>query len=279
MAEAAKLPPSNLTQRILTGIVVTPFVVLAVIAGGLAFALLVTAFAVIGVVEFYILARNRPSQGSVLIGVPTLVVVILAFYMGEPLLWVTALIVSSAVTFILETLRHHKDVRRSIFQVGMTLAGVLYIGFPSGFLVSLRLQPDGVLWILLILVLTWGTDSFAYIGGRLWGKTKLAPAISPKKTLEGAVVGIIGGIIPALILLAAADRVQLSTLVVVVIAPFLAILGDLVESGLKRFFQVKDSHVAGLNILPGHGGILDRIDGLLLVTVFTYIWFLLTGLR
>ena len=279
MAEAAKVPLSNITQRIITAMIVGPLVVIAVVAGGFPFTLVVTIVAILAVSEFYILARNRPSQGSALIGIPMLIAVLLAFYFGEPLLWIAALLLGSAVTIILETLRHHRDVKRSIFQFGMTLAGVIYVGFPSAFLVSLRLLPDGALWILLILFLTWGTDSFAYIGGRLWGRTKLAPAISPKKTLEGALVGSIGGIIVSLILLIYANRLSLTTVIFILIAPLIAILGDLVKSWLKRFFQVKDSHIAGFDILPGHGGVLDRIDGLLLVAMFAYGYFLLTGLR
>lgn len=279
MTEAAKTPLSNLAQRLLTAAVVTPFVVAAVLLGGLPFAIMVTAFAVIGVTEFYILARNRPSQGSVLVGVPMLIGVALGFHLNDGRVWLGALVVGALATFVLEMARHHGQFRRSVFQVGMTLAGVFYLGFPTGFLIALRAQPEGAIWILLILCVTWGTDSFAYIGGRLWGKTKLAPRLSPKKTLEGAVIGVLGGIIPSLLLLAVTGQLMLWTLVLVFAGPFVAILGDLLESALKRFFQVKDSHINGLNILPGHGGILDRTDALLLVTMFAYIAFLLLSPR
>lgn len=277
--EVAKLPISNVTQRIITAAVVGPLVVIAVLAGGLAFTFVVTVFAVVGILEFYMLAHDRPSQGSAVVGVPTLILVILAFHFGEPAFSLLFLAISAIVTFLLETFRHRTDIRRSLFQVGMTLAGVLYLGFPSGFLVGLRGLPNGGLWILLILCVTWGTDSFAYVGGRLLGRTKLAPKLSPKKTVEGAIVGVIGGIVPALILLAYTDTISLGTLVFVLIGPLVAILGDLFESGLKRFFEVKDSHIAGLDLLPGHGGILDRTDALLLVAVFAYFAFMLLGLR
>ncbi len=279
MADVAEVPLSNLAQRLITAAVVGPIVVVAGLWGGLPFALLVTVVAVVGVIEFYVLARNRPAQGSTVTGVPILLGVILAFFFHEPLIALVALVAGAVATFALETLRHHQDVKRSLAQVGMTLLGVLYVGFPSAFLIGIRMEPDGKLWLLLILCVTWGTDSFAYVGGRLWGKTKLAPAISPKKTLEGAVVGIIGGIIPSLLLLHFADRLSMLSALLVLICPLVAILGDLVESSLKRFFQVKDSHVEGLDILPGHGGVLDRIDGLLLVIAAVWLFFLLTGLR
>jgi phosphatidate cytidylyltransferase len=136
-----------------------------------------------------------------------------------------------------------------------------------------------LVWLLLVFCVTWGTDSFAYIGGRLWGKTPLAPKLSPRKTLEGAVVGVIGGIVPSLILLATANLLSAGTIFFVLVAPLVAIAGDLFESGLKRFFEVKDSHIAGFDILPGHGGILDRTDALLLVSMFAYAVFMLSGLR
>jgi len=277
--DAAKLPLSNVAQRVITAAVVGPLVVIAVLLGGAAFTLVVAVFAIVGILEFYNLAHDRPSQGSSVVGVPTLILVILAFHFGLPALSIAVLAICVVVTSTLETLRHPTDVRRSLLQVGMTLAGVLYLGFPSAFLVGLRALPNGGLWILLILCVTWGTDTFAYIGGRLLGRTKLAPKLSPKKTVEGAIVGVIGGIVPALILLAATDTIFPGTLLFVLLGPLVAIFGDLFESGLKRFFGVKDSHIDRLDLLPGHGGILDRTDALLWVAVFAYFAFMLLGLR
>ena len=281
MADVAGLSLSNTAQRVITALVVAPLVLLAVLAGGVPFTLVVLLVATVGITEFYLLASNRLSQGSTLVGVPMLIVTVLAFHFSDAPLPVAGIALGALVTFILEMLRH-RDARRSLRQVGMTLLGVLYVAFPGGFLVSLRGLPGentGVFWILLILCVTWGTDSFAYIGGRLWGKTKLAPKLSPKKTREGAVVGVVGGILPALILLALTNRFSTAAILFIVIGPFVAILGDLVESGLKRFFQVKDSHIAGFDLLPGHGGILDRIDALLLVSALAYGVYALFGVQ
>jgi phosphatidate cytidylyltransferase len=283
MADVAGISLSNTAQRVITGVVVAPFILLCVFVGGLPFTFVVLALASLGVTEFYLLAKNRLSQGSTLIGVPMLVAIGLAFHFGEPLLLVITLLVGTALTFLLEILRHH-NLRRGLSQVLMTLAGTLYLAFPAGFLISLRGLPGdneristGVLWILLVLCVTWGTDSFAYIGGRLWGKTKLAPKLSPKKTREGAAVGVLGGMVPGLILLALTNSFSTAALVVIVIGPFVAIVGDLVESALKRHFDVKDSHIDGLDLLPGHGGILDRIDALLLVTALAFLAHTLLG--
>src|SRR5690606_30642959 len=129
MTNAARAPLSNLAQRLITATLVDPLVVLAVLAGGVAFTLTVTAVAVLGVIEFYSLASSRPSQGSTLTGVPMLLGVLIAFHLNLGLLaWLVVLAAGALTTFALETLRHHKDVRRSIFQVGMTLLGIVYVG-------------------------------------------------------------------------------------------------------------------------------------------------------
>lgn len=284
MADVAEAPISNTTQRILTGLVGGPLVLIAVAAGGLPFTAVVLFGALVGVIEFYHLAQNRPSRGSNIIGVPMFLATVLSFHFGETRLLVPILVLGATATFLLEIVRRH-DLRQCLIQTLMTLAGVLYVGFPAGFLVGLRGLPEntglpgnsGLLWVLLILFVTWGTDSFAYIGGRLWGKTKLAPTLSPKKTREGAVVGVVGGMVPALVLLALTQSFSTAALVFVVIGPFVAIIGDLFESALKRFFEIKDSHVPGLDILPGHGGILDRIDALLFVTALAYFVYVLLG--
>lgn len=280
MADVIETPRvPNMLQRIITALVGGPLVLFAVLAGGIPFALVVLFGALVGVIEFYHLAQNRPSRGSNLVGVPMYLAVVLAFYFREPRLLLAALGVGTAATFLLELIRQH-NLRWSLTQTAMTLAGILYIGFPAGFLISLRALPgenEGVLWVLLILFVTWGTDSFAYVGGRLWGKTPLAPTLSPKKTREGALVGVIGGVVPALILLTLTHSLSTATLVFIVIGPFVAIVGDLFESALKRFFGIKDSHVPGLDILPGHGGILDRIDALLFVSALAYLVYLLFG--
>jgi phosphatidate cytidylyltransferase len=261
---------SNLAIRVVTAIVLLPAAMFALFTGGIVLMLLIAPFAIVGALEFYLLARGHPYMGRAVVGVPAVGAVLLAFYAGEPLLALAAVVVAAALVFGLQTLQRAGDVRLRLWQTGITLAGIFYVGFPLAFLIALRALPDGLLWLLLIVAATWGTDTFAYIGGRLWGQRRLAPRLSPKKTVEGAVVGYAGGWLLAFVLLAAENKVNILTFVMISVAPIMAILGDLLESALKRFFGVKDSRVAGLNLIPGHGGVLDRIDSLILVTVFVY---------
>ena len=268
---------SNSTVRLLTAMILIPIVLIGAKIGGVVWLALLLILAVVGGIEFYMLASGRWSQGSALTGVPMIVLILLAFYVQEPLLVPVIYALGSVVTLIIEIVRHPNDLRQSIWQVITTLAGVTYVGIPVGCMVALRGEDDGFLWVMVLFAATWGTDTFAYFGGRAFGKHKLSPKLSPNKTVEGAVIGIIGGIIPAMLFLAYGEKLNLTTFILIAIAPFVAIAGDLFESALKRFFKVKDSHVAGLNIIPGHGGVLDRVDALLMVTVFFYVYLTLTA--
>jgi phosphatidate cytidylyltransferase len=146
-------------------------------------------------------------------------------------------------------------------RVAVTLLGVCYVNWLLGHAISLRALPDGVHWILLLVWVTWIGETAAYVVGSLAGRHKLAPGISPGKTLEGAIAQLAASLLAAL---TAAGWIfpglQLrDAFVVGILLGVLGQVGDLVESALKRSVGTKD---AG-NVIPGHGGILDRIDGLL----------------
>jgi len=148
-----------------------------------------------------------------------------------------------------------------IRQIGSVLLMTVYIGVGTVSFVSLR--QYSLTFVLLVLLVIWATDTGAYLIGGKIGKTKLAPSISPNKTIEGSAGGTIASAIVSAIYLnyfPIADSYILSILFMMVLS-VVGQLGDLVESKIKREYGVKDSG----KILPGHGGILDRIDSLLLV--------------
>ena len=143
----------------------------------------------------------------------------------------------------------------------LALFGVLYVGIPLRTVVSVRSLPSGAFLVLFLAVVTWASDSAAYYAGTLWGKHPLMPSISPKKSYEGLLGGLIGAIAAALLAqlwfastLSWTDAVALGILLTLT-----GLVGDLFESAIKRRAGVKDSG----GILPGHGGMLDRIDSLL----------------
>ncbi len=160
--------------------------------------------------------------------------------------------------------------RRSVLDWGWTLLGVGYCGWLLSRLAALRQEPRGWEWVWLAMLTTFALDTAAYAVGRRWGRRRMAPRVSPGKTWEGAVGGLAGAVGASLVLgavlglgVAPVHLVMLGLLVGVV-----GQAGDLAESWLKRQAGVKDSGA----LIPGHGGVLDRVDSLLFVSfvVFYY---------
>jgi phosphatidate cytidylyltransferase len=152
------------------------------------------------------------------------------------------------------------------------LGGILYLGWLLSIMVALRLDA-GRDWLFLSLFATFGSDTFAYFIGKAIGRHKMAPAISPGKTWEGAVGGLLGAVVVSLLFtLNTTFRLPLVWWQAIVLGLLISIfgqLGDLVESLLKRNFNVKDSG----NLMPGHGGILDRLDSVLFAGVVVYLYY------
>jgi phosphatidate cytidylyltransferase len=157
----------------------------------------------------------------------------------------------------------------AVLGLGVAFLGIVYVPLLSSFLLLVRGLPDGMAgssafggkWLILLFATIWSCDTAAYFVGKSLGKHKLAPVISPNKTIEGAVGGIIGGFAAAYLCQGTFFREALpkDALVVGMVVGVIGQLGDLVESMLKRDAQVKDSSA----IIPGHGGVLDRFDSLL----------------
>lgn len=202
---------------------------------------------------------------------------LLTALIGAPLV-ILAIVVhwsTTAVLLIIAVLIGALEYRAMIQQRPHTWRayafGAVYLGLPLIAGLWLRSIDDGAYWLLLTLVTNWLTDTGAYIAGRTMGNTPLAPELSPQKTWEGAAGGVLVGFLAATISTALIGRqVSLAVLLVGLVNPIVTIIGDLVESGIKRHYGVKDSGV----LLPGHGGILDRIDGTLfaMVAVAGIVW-------
>jgi phosphatidate cytidylyltransferase len=143
-----------------------------------------------------------------------------------------------------------------IIPAGLLVAWTAWLA-----LVVIRGQPDGATWVLWLLLLVWGADIGAYFAGRRFGRVKLAPSVSPGKTWEGVCGGVAASLIIALLMLAAMGEMAVWWIFVVLLLAAVSVFGDLFESVLKRQRGVKDSGA----LLPGHGGVLDRIDSLVAV--------------
>jgi len=163
-----------------------------------------------------------------------------------------------------------------------TVAGILYVGWLLSFLVALRGVEDGRNWVFFALFTTFASDTAAFFAGRAWGRRKLAPSISPAKTWEGAIAGVFGAILVSLIFvpghfftwtnpLHLPGLGYLSAVLLGLFVSILGQLGDLAESLFKRNMGVKDSS----QLIPGHGGLLDRMDSVVFAGLVVYYYLVL----
>lgn len=166
------------------------------------------------------------------------------------------------------TMYHYRRFENPYVILMKGVLGIFFVGFLGSHLVMIRGLVDGACWLIILTAITAGSDTGAYWTGCRFGKRKLCPAISPNKTVEGALGGLAGAVIAALLMYFLLD-VPSSVMTILVLALFLAVagmVGDLLESIIKRGTGTKDSGT----LLGGHGGVLDRIDSLLLAAPFLY---------
>jgi phosphatidate cytidylyltransferase len=201
----------------------------------------------------------------------TLAGIILCMAMwSKNFMWFPSAITLLVLLFSLIFLWRIKDVKHSAGEIAMLFLGILYVPLLLGHLKLLRDLPHGVQWIFLLLVIVMSADSAAYYTGRSLGKNKLYPLVSPNKTIEGSLGGLVGSL-AGVFISRATFFPELSVTDAIVLAFLLGLLGqsgDLFESMLKRSFGVKDSGV----IIPGHGGILDRLDSILFAAPAAFLY-------
>jgi len=177
-----------------------------------------------------------------------------------------ALALSVAVVFLLLILQG--DAQAGLRDWLWAVGGVAYVGFLGAHMVLLRDLDDDGDWVFVAVFATFAADTAAYFVGRAIGSRQITPAISPGKTLEGSVAGFIAGV-PAvfgLVWLTGIDVDELELLPLALLLPLVAIVGDLAESLIKRGAGVKDAS----ELVPGHGGLLDRLDSLLFTAPLVY---------
>jgi phosphatidate cytidylyltransferase len=256
-------------KRILTAVIVLPFLIASILISSLwwLFVLLAAAAMILGLFEFYVLAKKLQLKPEPVVGyVAGAAVFTLSLKpdpLGNALLTQLIIIALTIVTLVVATFRG-APFDKMLASVGATILSVLYIPMLGCYLVAVRVGFEPSLSAHLLsfyFLVLMGGDAGAYYVGRSFGKRKLAPSISPGKTWEGA----IGGMVAALAMATLAhfwffrDLPLKYALPLAAIMTIIGILGDLAESALKRGAGAKDA----ANILPGHGGILDRLDSLL----------------
>ena len=264
---------SNLALRLLTAAVVAPLLILLLFWGpSWGFFALVLAAALLAALELFRMTHPGDVVSQVIGIASTLAVTSLMYlFPNDPRVLIALLMTLPALGVLVPLLRLGNIATASV-RVMAGVAGPLYVGAALAALALLRRDAgdSGAGWVLLTLMFAWLADTGGYFFGRFLGKTKLYEAVSPKKTRAGFVGALVGAAVGALLakLLFLKDLDLTTALPLAVLAGALGQLGDLAESVLKRSTGVKDSG----DLIPGHGGILDRIDALLVVSPLVYLY-------
>jgi phosphatidate cytidylyltransferase len=280
----------TLGVRVLAGAVLIPIALLVNHTGGLVFAVFISLLAGCGSYEFYRMLGRRGLTPSTATGVVASVCVCFSFFLGA--VDVAGLVLTVVVGVVLIERLIRQDRETFVIGSGITILGALYTGWLLGYYILLRnsayasdgsalntMAGSGRQLVYLVLALTWSYDSIAYLAGSSLGRHKLFSRVSPSKTLEGTLSGLAACVAAALIsratfasFLSTGEAVVAGLLVGVA-----AQAGDLIESMIKRSTGAKDSS----RVIPGHGGILDRLDSLLLTgpALYFYIRLMLIGNR
>ena len=262
-----------LRTRLATAAVAIPLLWLVVQSRPTLFAAFILLVVAIGAVEYAAMAfPAEPGVRATTVGAT--VGVGLGMMSREP--WPGVAVAAAFLVMLLGPLTSPQDLTGGVRRWAVAWFGVIYVGFLAPHVVLLRnVPPQGWQWALFTIFVGMASDTGGYFGGRWFGRRKLFEAVSPSKTIEGALGSIIGAVLLALLCHAVFfDRTdRLTSMALAAAVSVLGQCGDLCESALKRAFGAKDSGW----IVPGHGGILDRLDSLLLPVVFMYHWVAVTG--
>ncbi|MCM5559023.1 phosphatidate cytidylyltransferase [Pleomorphomonas sp. JP5] len=253
-------PGSELVLRLLSASVLAAATIAALWAGGLVFAVLVAVAAVLILREW--MAMSGPfSFRAAPWALMAFVAVTVMTGREEPLQSLGFTVLVAAALLL---------ARVSEPRVAWLSLGIVYAGAPAVAVVALRgadtftFASTGAVAVVFVLAVVWATDTAAYFSGRLIGGPKLAPRFSPKKTWSGALGGALAGVVVGCLVVAAAGvNVSVALVLIALLLSAVGQVGDLGESAMKRHFGVKDSGV----LIPGHGGIMDRVDGLVAALV------------
>ncbi|MBE9486339.1 MAG: phosphatidate cytidylyltransferase [Chloroflexi bacterium] len=255
-------------QRILTAAIALPLLILLIaFAGPFVFCLFLTLVLLLGLLEFNRMGLATEHAYEQWFAALAGAAVVPLLYFGQTALLVP-LYAGSILILALLFLFRLPIISEVHHRLGWLCLGLIYLPLLFGHLALLRQLPDGREWIFLTLLVIMGCDTFAYFVGSRFGKHKLYPAVSPKKSIEGGIGGLVGSVLAVFI----ANKTFLPQIGIVdgvLIGLLLGVagqLGDLFESLLKRACGVKDSGT----MIPGHGGMLDRLDSLLFAFPVVY---------
>ena len=275
-----------LRQRVLSAVIFVPILFASIWFGNPWFSIVVAIAAILGVIEFYTMVDRRRWQPlAIFCTLWTLFFIFNAYYAPKyssdnTYILVTSALIASAVALPLVWMLFLRSSGEKVMvSWAASVTGIFYMGWLLSYWVLIMNSYGGDWngrdWVLLALFSTFAVDTTAYFVGRAWGRHKMAPTVSPGKTWEGAIGGFVGALV-AVVVLALILHIHISYSEKIILGVLIAVfaqLGDLAESKLKRSVGVKEAS----NLIPGHGGILDRLDSIVFTGVVVYYclrWFI-----
>jgi phosphatidate cytidylyltransferase len=252
-------------ERIVTGVLGALGFLMLMVLGEWWYTALMFVLGAIAFLEYAQMKRFHWNHPQTVLGLALILLIFLsglidqkalphADFLNEPNPTIVGLILFSTLIVLSRN-------RFDLLQMAYLFVGAIYIGYGFSYMMQTIWKPNGLALSLLVIIVTWANDSGAYFVGKKWGKHKLWPQISPNKTIEGSLGGVLFGLIASVLIFTIVPDLGGLALAVGlgILIPVVGQIGDLVESAWKRSTGVKDSGV----LLPGHGGVLDRFDSLL----------------
>lgn len=257
-----------LKTRIITAVIGIPVLLFILYQGGLAWTALFVLLGMVALHEYLDIMQKSGRQPQFISAYGLL---LLMLFREQAALYFYPLLLAIIIAVVLQCVLSYPKF--SLDDTALSFLGAFYIGYLFSFAMQIQTIAQPFYTILMVLLVTWGSDVGGYLFGRLWGKSKMAPLLSPNKTWAGAVGGVILAVVAAVVFsyifpLPGIDGIRI--LILAVFGSIAAQLGDLFASAIKRFFGAKDFG----HIIPGHGGVLDRFDSFMLVMPVIYYFIL-----
>jgi phosphatidate cytidylyltransferase len=254
-----------LDKRVISALILLPLLIVVTICGGVLFegsVIIITAVALFEYVSAFKNTENKVTTFVLIIGFIMYYVIILAnkFSFILPIIFLLVILSMAMPIF---------NDNYNVISSGITFIGFVYIVCFFSLLILIRNHNEGSILIWLVYIISWCSDTGAYYTGKTFGKKKLCPKVSPNKTVEGAIGGIVASVLGILIWAFLNPSINITwyqLIILGVVGSIVSVIGDLSASLIKRYIGIKDYS----NIIPGHGGILDRFDSILFTAPVVY---------
>lgn len=251
--------------RLISGIVLMAIAIALLTYGGFPLFWMITAISLIGLMELYRTVKMEKSVPAIIGYISGIVIDILLLdgYYNYLLFWLILTLLVMMTCYVIQFPKYNSE------QMTMLFFGLIYVTIMMSFVFKVRFVENGILFVWLIFIGAWGSDTCAYCVGKLCGKHKLPSKLSPNKTIEGCVGGILGAaLIGFLFALAFFKDIDYwwKFAIIGAVSSIISQIGDLTASAIKRNHDIKDYG----KLIPGHGGILDRFDSILFIAPIVY---------